>query len=317
MLTGEKVSIELFLLSDLPEKVAGSLIEHPEHIIRADSSIYYLGGNHVLKIPDDEQGNDVLRSMIQNPYMQYSKTHGTADLYRQILTDSLPGSLKDTLGQFNSKKERCVIVFRSFPPQKDDLYSAFVSTIPVEDDDVIIPVRFDTVALVKPFLCKSTEDITEYASAVIDTLEEEGFGCVKAGIGSEIDDIVMLRQAYIEAQRAIDIGVQFHGRDKVFLLSRLTLETIIDSIPAERRKQIKASFFHLPSEKEISDELLETVRVFFRNDLNLTATAKSLFIHRNTLNYRLDKIQKMFHLDVRSFQDAVVFKIITDFPDEK
>lgn len=316
-MAGEKVSMELFLLSDLPEKTASRLIEQPEHILRADSSIYYLGGNHVLKIPDDEQGNEVLRSMIPNPYMQFYKSHGTADLYRQILTDSLPGSLKKNLGQFNSKKERCVIVFRSYLPQKDDLYSAFFSMIPVEEDDVIIPVRFDTVALVKPLLGKTMDDITEYSSAVIDTLEEEGFGCIKAGIGAGIDDIVQIRKAYIEAQKAIDIGLQFHGREKVFLLSRLTLETIIDSIPAERRKQIKASFFGLSSEREISEELLETVRVFFRNDLNLTATAKALFIHRNTLNYRLDKIQKIFDLDVRSFHDAVVFKIITDFPDEK
>ena len=316
-MAGEKVSMELFLLSDLPEKTASRLIEQPEHILRADSSIYYLGGNHVLKIPDDEQGNEILRSMIPNPYMQFYKSHGTADLYRQILTDSLPGSLKKNLGQFNSKKERCVIVFRSYLPQKDDLYSAFFSMIPVEEDDVIIPVRFDTVALVKPLLGKTMDDITEYSSAVIDTLEEEGFGCIKAGIGAGIDDIVQIRKAYIEAQKAIDIGLQFHGREKVFLLSRLTLETIIDSIPAERRKQIKASFFGLSSEREISEELLETVRVFFRNDLNLTATAKALFIHRNTLNYRLDKIQKMFDLDVRSFHDAVVFKIITDFPDEK
>lgn len=316
-MAGEKVLMELFLLSDLPEKTASRLIEQPEHILRADSSIYYLGGNHVLKIPDDEQGNEVLRSMIPNPYMQFYKSHGTADLYRQILTDSLPGSLKKNLGQFNSKKERCVIVFRSYLPQKDDLYSAFFSMIPVEEDDVIIPVRFDIVALVKPLLGKTMDDITEYSSAVIDTLEEEGFGCIKAGIGAGIDDIVQIRKAYIEAQKAIDIGLQFHGREKVFLLSRLTLETIIDSIPAERRKQIKASFFGLSSEREISEELLETVRVFFRNDLNLTATAKALFIHRNTLNYRLDKIQKMFDLDVRSFHDAVVFKIITDFPDEK
>lgn len=317
MLAGEKVSMELFLLGDLPEQIASRLVEQPDHIVRADSSIYYLGGNHVLRIPDDDQGNEVLRSLIPNPYMQFYKSHGTAELYRQILTDSLPGSLKDSLGQFNSRKERCVIVFRSFLPQKDDLYPAFFSVIPVEEDDVIIPVRFDTVALVKPLLGQTMDDITEYSSAVIDTLEEEGFGCVKAGIGSAIDDIVLIRKAYIEAQRAIEIGLRFHGRDKVFLLSRLTLETIIDSIPAERRKQIKASFFELSSEKEISDELLETVRVFFRNDLNLTATAKSLFIHRNTLNYRLDKIQKMFRLDVRSFHDAVIFKIITDLPDEK
>ena len=62
-----------------------------------------------------------------------------------------------------------------------------------------------------------------------------------------------------------------------------------------------------------AEEMLETVRVFFRNDLNLTATSKQLFIHRNTLNYRLDKIRKETGLDLRSFEDAVIFRIIYGF----
>ncbi len=64
------------------------------------------------------------------------------------------------------------------------------------------------------------------------------------------------------------------------------------------------------------DELLETVRVFFRNDLNLTAASRELFVHRNTLNYRLDKIRKETGLDLRSFRDAVIFQILSGIPDE-
>ena len=63
--------------------------------------------------------------------------------------------------------------------------------------------------------------------------------------------------------------------------------------------------------------MLDTVRVFFRSDLNLTAASRQLFIHRNTLNYRLDKIKKAFGLDLRTFQDAVVFKLISEFPDRQ
>ena len=66
------------------------------------------------------------------------------------------------------------------------------------------------------------------------------------------------------------------------------------------------------SENRLSEETLETVRVFFQNDLNLTAASKQLYIHRNTLNYRLDKIRKDFGLDLRSFQDAVIFRVISE-----
>ena len=63
---------------------------------------------------------------------------------------------------------------------------------------------------------------------------------------------------------------------------------------------------------KLTDEMMETVRVFFQNDLNITAASRQLFIHRNTLNYRLDKIKKDFGLDLRCFQDAVVFRIISE-----
>lgn len=316
---GQKISIEIFLLNELPPEIIQKLTENPEHIYRIDSEIYYLYGQRVMKFHDDQYGNDLLYSIIQLPYLQSHNISRAADLYRQILTDSLPSSIRNSLGQYDifNSKERCVIVFRTFLPQKKDLYSVFSTTIPIEKEDVVIPVRFDTVVLVKDIYQKTMDDINEYSSAVINTLEEEGYGCVKAGIGRKCNDIFLLRETYLEAQRAIELGIRYHSNEKIFCLSELTLETIIDSIPAERRKQIRSEFLQSSAESGISEELLETVRVFFQNDLNLTATAKKLFIHRNTLNYRLDKVQKLFSLDVRCFHDAVVFKIITDFPDNE
>jgi len=316
-LKGQKVMLELFLLNELPEQVRNSLTANPDHICHNDSDIYYFNGQHVIKFSNDQMGNELLYSMMSNPYLQSGNVTKAAELYRQILTDTLPGSLQETLNQYDiiSTKRRYIIVFRSFFSQKNNLFSAFSAMVPLEPQDVIIPIRFDTVVLVKDASMQTIEDISEYSSAVIDTLEDEGFGCVKAGMGHESSDISTIRDVYLEAQRAIDLGMRYHGSEKVFLLSQMTLEMIIDSIPAERREQIKHSFFHMSANGEMSDELLETVKVFFRNDLNMTATSKQLFIHRNTLNYRLDKIHKLFNLDVRSFQDAVVFKIITDFPD--
>ena len=110
--------------------------------------------------------------------------------------------------------------------------------------------------------------------------------------------------------------MRYHIQDRVYVYEKQMLERIIDTIPENKKKEIQKSFYGNCRETALSDEMLETVRVFFRNDLNLTAASKQLFIHRNTLNYRLDKIKKEFGLDLRSFGDAVVFRIISEMSDE-
>ena len=111
--------------------------------------------------------------------------------------------------------------------------------------------------------------------------------------------------------------MRFSAKESVFMYRKQMLERIIDSIPKEKKKEIRNSFFQNQPGGCLSGELMETVQVFFQNDLNLTAASRQLFIHRNTLNYRLDKIKKIYGLDLRSFSDAAVFKVLLDIPDEQ
>ena len=121
-----------------------------------------------------------------------------------------------------------------------------------------------------------------------------------------------IRTSYMEAESALKLGMRYHRQEHVFIYEEQTLERIVDSIPEDQKEEILKLFFGTDSEHGLSDEMLETVRVFFRNDLNLTAASKQRFIHRNTLNYRLDKIKKDYGLDLRSFQDAVIFRVISE-----
>ena len=147
--------------------------------------------------------------------------------------------------------------------------------------------------------------------------ETEGIPGISAGIGSIMSDPGLLRISYGEAKQALALGWKYHVDERVFVFSCQTLERIIDSIPTRTKEEIRQSVFCNGSSEILTEEMLDTVRVFFRSDLNLTAAARQLFIHRNTLNYRLDKIKKAFGLDLRTFQDAVVFKLISEFPDRQ
>ena len=186
----------------------------------------------------------------------------------------------------------------------------------VEEDDTAVPVDYHTVAFIRNTTDRSVQDLTEYTYAVIGSMEDEGISGIRAGTGMETPDLAGLRQSYLQALEALSTGIKYRGQDSVYLYAEQTLERIVDSIPPDRRKEIRDRFLHSASAGLLSSEMLETVRVFFRNDLNLTAASKQLFIHRNTLNYRLDKIRKDTGLDLRHFQDAVVFRIVIEIPEE-
>ena len=148
-------------------------------------------------------------------------------------------------------------------------------------------------------------------------MEGEGITGIKAGIGREAETADKLRTSYRDALNALSVGNTYHSQDSVYVYEKQTLERIVDSIPAEMKKQIRDEFRQIRAGETFSDEMLETVRVFFMNDLNLTAASRQLFIHRNTLNYRLDKIRKISGLDLRKFHDAVIFSVIALIPQEQ
>ena len=211
---------------------------------------------------------------------------------------------------------RRVIAFRCFVPMEKDLLSVFRDIAPMEPGDIMIPADFHTVAFIKEQKMHSKDELTDYAEAVIGTMESEGITGIKAGIGNEASGPESLRDSLREGLGAISGGMKYHSRDNVYVFEDQMLDRILDSIPRDARTEIRKSLFRSGPSGSLSDEMLETVRVFFQNDLNLTAASRQLFIHRNTLNYRLDKIKKETGLDLRSFEDAVIFRIISGIPAE-
>ena len=89
---------------------------------------------------------------------------------------------------------------------------------------------------------------------------------------------------------------------------KLILEGIIDSVSEEKKEKI----YHIFNEgfSKLDNEMIRTIEVFFRCGLNLSDAAKELYIHRNTLIYRLDKIEKYTAYDIRNFNNAVLFKVV-------
>ena len=303
---------------DLSDEIRKQLAAAPDHFCAADGMIYLMIDRNIFRFSDDDAGKALATAIAQKQKDSFSRPQSRNELYKRILEDPDYKPDQALLRQYGLRKDsaRCTAVFRSFSPIENDLYTILSSMAPVEKGDVIIPTEYQSAVLIKDPDGQTEEEITEFIEAVIGTMEAEGIDDICAGIGRSYPDITGIRRSYLEGKQALQIGRKYRRQDHVYVYSRQTLERIVNSIPEEKKAEIRNAFFGSRSASILSDEMLETVRVFFRNDLNLTAASKQLFIHRNTLNYRLDKIKKDFGLDLRVFHDAVIFRVITEIAKE-
>lgn len=304
--------VNITAMRDLPESVRRQILSSPDHLFSDDNHLYQMIDQSAVICPNTEAGRELLFLIRHRQVSDHAPRDRSEQMFH-LLSD--PGFAKDAERAFPTQAPTSIIVFQSLPSTKCDLYSLFVSMAPLDKEDVPVSIDFRTVALVKAIQDQTEEDVCEYAAAVIGTFSDEGFQGIHAGIGREIKLPSRLRVSYLEALEALRLGLRFHPDSMVYPYSQLTFERIVDCFPSEKLLFFRRELFMGDGTQELPEDLMQTVREFFRNDLNLAATSKQLFIHRNTLNYRLDKIRKEYGLDLRRFQDAVVFKILTEIPD--
>ena len=314
----ETVKMEICHSSSLPEKLRSLSDQAGIKIIHDEGKIYLKLNQTVFTCPDNAAGRELAYSILLASRGDISRFSDREQLFFRILYD--PGFLPDQQtmksNRIISGAKRCIVVFRCYAPIEKNLTGILSEMAPMEEGDILIPVNYNTSVLIREMDIQSMEELKEYTEAVIGTMESEGIVGIKAGIGNAATGLDMIRDSFHEGMEAIATGIRFHPHETVYLYSGQELDRILDSIPNEKKQEIRKKVFGREEAGGIPDDMLETVRVFFQNDLNLTAASRQLFIHRNTLNYRLDKIKKETGLDLRSFEDAVIFRIISGIPAE-
>lgn len=152
-------------------------------------------------------------------------------------------------------------------------------------------------------------DIDRYAMMVAEKLEEEGVTGVRISYGTCVREIKDVSRSYKEARMALDVGKIFFEGKQVVAYSELGIGRLIYQLPIPLCKMFIKEIFGNKTPDDFDEETLITISKFFENSLNVSATSRELFIHRNTLVYRLDKLQKVTGLDLREFEDAITFRI--------
>ncbi|MCQ2457575.1 MAG: helix-turn-helix domain-containing protein [Clostridia bacterium] len=241
------------------------------------------------------------------------------DAWRRILSGIAQGSEATALAERFSLEdghERLAMVFR--PCGSAGLLPAdqLRAVAPLDDDEYIVTLDPETTVLLKKCEAGETsDDDMEFALALRETLESETGIQTVIGIGTGGKTAARMAESCAEALQALRIGRMYHDGEQVYLYEKLLLERILAELPAHTAAKYR-DLFYTPAVRKLMDrEMTETVYTFFRQDLNIADTARQLFIHRNTLIYRLDKIMRVTGLDLRRFDDAVLFRILTELPD--
>lgn len=153
------------------------------------------------------------------------------------------------------------------------------------------------------------EELERTAQNLYTLLVEDGEEDVLIAYGTIVNDIKEVSKSYKEAKLALDVGKIFFGDRNVIAYSALGIGRLIYQLPIPLCKMFIREIFEGKSPDDFDEETLTTINKFFENNLNVSETSRQLYIHRNTLVYRLDKLQKSTGLDLRVFEDAITFKI--------
>ncbi|MCR5670027.1 MAG: helix-turn-helix domain-containing protein [Butyrivibrio sp.] len=176
--------------------------------------------------------------------------------------------------------------------------------------DFVTEVDEDNVIVVKDVSdMPKTSDIARAAEELSQSLEKEGLKGARIAYGTVVGEIKEVSRSYKEAKMALDVGKIFFDERKVICYSELGIGRLIYQLPIPLCKMFIKEIFGGRNPDEFDQETLATIDKFFENSLNVSETSRQLFIHRNTLVYRLDKLQKSTGLDLRVFDDAITFKI--------
>ena len=265
---------------------------------------------------DDEQAK-LLCSMayiaLNDAKGYYEEKHDRGTFVKNIIMDNiLPGDIYIRAKElhFATDAPRAVFLVRQIGRSDVTTVDVLSGLFPDKLQDFVLSINETDVAIVKQLsTLASGEELEAIARNIEDTLKSELFVKPIIGIGTVAEHLRELADAYKEAQTAIDVGKVFDTEKSIINYETLGIGRLIYQLPTTLCEIFLTEVFKKSSIDALDQETLFTINKFFENNLNVSETSRKLFVHRNTLVYRLEKIKKLTGLDLRQFDHAIVFKV--------
>ena len=243
----------------------------------------------------------------------YDEKYDKGSFIKNIILDNILPSdiyIKSKELHFNTEEVRIVFLVKFYGRTDMMPFEMLQNMFPDKSKDYVISVGEQDVVLVKD-IKPGTErrEIEKMAANIVNTLANEYYAKVAVGISTVVDNIKDLARAYKEAQVALDVGKVFETEKNIISYENLGIGRLIYQLPTTMCEMFLQEVFKKGSLDSLDRETLMTIQCFFENNLNVSETSRKLFVHRNTLVYRLEKIRKLTGLDLREFEHAITFKV--------
>ncbi len=243
----------------------------------------------------------------------YDEKYDRNNFIKNIILDNvLPGdiSIKSRELHFNADISRVVFLINIVSTNDVSAYDVIQNLFPDKNKDFVFNITETDIVLVKEIKNNiDVKDLEKLARSISDTLQTEFFTRVNVGIGTPVMGVKDLARSFKEAQIAIEVGKVFDTEKNIVSYDNLGIARLIYHLPTTLCETFLKEVFKKGSIDSLDHETLFTIQRFFENNLNVSETSRKLFVHRNTLVYRLDKIKKLTGLDLREFDHAIIFKI--------
>lgn len=317
------------VIATTEENMIGRQIDAIENFVGSQAESQLILGYQYFKIYDngipeyvvqvkgeDEEGyriGKIAAFQIQSLLVAYKERYDKDNFIKNLLLDNL--LLVDIYSRakklhIENTIRRIVYLIETNIDRDMNIVEIVRNVFPAKTKDFVTAVDEKSIILVKELREKETmEEVEKIAKIVSDTLSAELNSKVYISIGTIVSDLKDVSRSYKEAKMALEVGKIFENDKHIVNYEKLGIGRLIYQLPLPLCRMFIKEVLHGLTMDDFDDETLATVNKFFENNLNVSETSRQLYIHRNTLVYRLDKLQKMTGLDLRNFDDAIIFKI--------
>ncbi|MCC8069323.1 MAG: helix-turn-helix domain-containing protein [Ruminococcus sp.] len=312
---------DLTKIGSTSEYVSIDLNEPHETFVR-DGYTYRAFGTHqkpefaVFVQGTDENASryaSLLAITLSNIKTYYDEKYDRNNFIKNVVLDNiLPGDIviKARELHFNAEVSRVAFLIRIVSANDISAYDVIQNLFPDKSKDFVFNITETDIVLVKEVKSSvESKDLEKLARSIADTLSSEFYTRVNVGIGTIVTGVKELARSFKEAQTALEVGKVFDTDKVIVSYDNLGIARLIYHLPTTLCETFLQEVFKRGSIEALDHETLFTIQRFFENNLNVSETSRKLFVHRNTLVYRLEKIKKLTGLDLREFDHAIIFKI--------
>lgn len=311
-----------FETTEEERKLISNFVDSP-----ADSQV--IGIHHLLKVMDEEEVSCILDAksltddaymlgriavcQIQNLMIAYKERFDRNNFFQNLILDNL--LLVDIYNRAKrlhiaDQQDRLIYLVEVGNGDEMSVSELLKSIFSTQNGDYVTSVDENSVIIIKALEEGATEEeLVQIAKTIVDMINTEAMINVRVGYGTVVHELKDVSKSYKEAKMACDVGRIFYQERSIISYRLLGTGRLIYQLPLNLCRMYIHEIFGETIPGELDKETLVTIDKFFENNLNVSETSRQLFIHRNTLVYRIEKLQKATGLDIRVFEDALTLKI--------